>query len=252
MYPVRAKKSFGQHFLNDRNIAKKIVDSLQKTDSYKQIVEIGSGTGALTHFLQDLPHKLFLIDSDRESIAFLQENYTLANTQILQRNILKLRFDEFGSTPMGIIGNMPYNISGPLLFMALEQKEMISEWVGMLQKEVVDRIVAVPRTKAYGILSVLLQAYFHCELLFKVPPQVFTPPPKVYSAVLRLEPKTENLPDCEYKKLKLFVKTAFNQRRKIMRNSLKTLLLKETLQDEIFSKRPEELRWEEFAELARI
>jgi 16S rRNA (adenine1518-N6/adenine1519-N6)-dimethyltransferase len=146
---------------------------------------------------------------------------------------------------------MPYNISGPLLFMALEQREMLTEWVGMLQKEVVERIVAKPRTKAYGILSVLLQAYFHCELLFTVPPQVFIPPPKVHSAVLRLIPKTEDLPDCEYSKLKQMVKTAFNQRRKTMRNSLKSMLPPEKLQDKFFTKRPEELTWEEFVELTK-
>ncbi|PLW92708.1 MAG: 16S rRNA (adenine(1518)-N(6)/adenine(1519)-N(6))-dimethyltransferase [Marinilabiliales bacterium] len=251
MQPVRAKKSFGQHFLNDRNIAKKIVDGLQRKDMYVTIVEIGPGTGALTQFLKDFEHKLILVDADRESIEFLQKEYADERISIMQKDVLKMQISELTDKPVGLIGNMPYNISGPLLFMALEQREMITEWVGMLQKEVVDRVVAKPRTKEYGILSVLLQAYFHCELLFKVPPQVFTPPPKVHSAVLRLVPKTENLPDCEYVVLKNIVKTAFNQRRKTMRNSLKSLFPTEKLQNEFFTKRPEELSWEEFAELAK-
>lgn len=251
MQPVRAKKSFGQHFLNDRNIAQKIVDGLQLKDEYDTILEIGPGTGALTQFLREFPQKLVLVDPDRESIAYLEEKYKEEKISILQKDVLKMELSSISDKPIGLIGNMPYNISGPLLFMALEQREMLTEWVGMLQKEVVERIVAKPRTKAYGILSVLLQAYFHCELLFTVPPQVFIPQPKVHSAVLRLIPKTENLPDCEYKKLKLMVKTAFNQRRKTMRNSLKSMLPPEKLQDKFFTKRPEELTWEEFVELTK-
>lgn len=250
MQPVKPKKSFGQHFLNDNNIATSIVDSLKKTNEYKSIVEIGPGTGVLSDIIfEKHNHELFLIDTDRDSIEFLEKKFNSPRVHIIRQNVLKINLKDNFDEAIGVIGNMPYNISGPLLFMALEQIDMISEWVGMLQKEVANRVVARPSTKDYGILSVLLQAYFDCELLINVPPHVFIPPPKVNSAVIRLVPKKEDIPTCNYADFKLLVKTAFNQRRKTMRNSLKTLLSPEILQDEYFKKRPEELRWQEFVEI---
>jgi len=246
MLPVKPKKSLGQHFLNDANIARKIAASLRCADEHSLVVEIGPGSGFMTQFLVDNPYKLLLIETDRESIEYLHERFPNMHENILHRDVLSVDLSQLSSTPVSVIGNMPYNISGPLLFMALEQRPMLKEWVGMLQKEVADRIVAKPSTKAYGILSVLLQAYFDTEMLFTVPPGVFIPPPKVNSAVIRLVPKTTDIPKCDYQELKILVKTAFNQRRKTMRNSLKNYFPPEKLADPFFTKRPEELNWREF------
>lgn len=249
MLPVRPKKSLGQHFLNDQNIARKIAGSLQFADEKAVVVEIGPGSGFMTQFLVDQPFKLLLIETDRESVEYLHQRFPQMNENIFLRDVLKVMLSDFAAEPVSIIGNMPYNISGPLLFMALEQRDMVNEWVGMLQKEVAERIIAKPSTKAYGILSVLLQAYFKTELLFTVPPSVFIPPPKVNSAVIRMIPKKADIPQCEYAQLKSLVKTAFNQRRKTMRNSLKNFFSPEILVNPVFNRRPEELSWQEFEAL---
>jgi 16S rRNA (adenine1518-N6/adenine1519-N6)-dimethyltransferase len=252
MLPVRPKKQLGQHFLNDPNIARKIADSLQYASDSSTIVEIGPGSGFLTQFLLEYPSRLLLIETDRESVDYLNERFPLLKENIFHRDVLKVNLSDFSDRPISVIGNMPYNISGPLLFMTLDQREMITEWVGMLQKEVAERIVAKPSTKAYGIPSVLLQAYFDIELLFNVPPSVFIPPPKVNSAVVRLIPKKSGFPACDYQKLKALVKTAFNQRRKTMRNSLKSVLSPEILSAPLFTRRPEELVWQEFEEMMKL
>lgn len=252
MLPVRPKKSLGQHFLNDQNIARKIAGSLKFVSENSIIIEIGPGSGFLTQFLLEHSCVLKLIETDRESVEYLNEKFPQLKENIFLRNVLKVRLDEFSADPVSVIGNMPYNISGPLLFMALEQRPMLNEWVGMLQKEVADRIVAKPSTKAYGILSVLLQAYFETEMLFTVPPSVFIPPPKVNSAVIRMVPKKSDFPVCDYNSFKALVKTAFNQRRKTMRNSLKTFFPPEILSQPVFSRRPEELCWPEFEALLAL
>lgn len=252
MLPVRPKKSLGQHFLNDQNIARKIAASLQCADPDSVVIEIGPGSGFMTQFLIDNPYRLFVIETDGESVEYLNQRFPQLHENIIYRDVLSVSLSEYSDKPVSVIGNMPYNISGPLLFMALEQRGMINEWIGMLQKEVADRIVAKPSTKAYGILSVLLQAYFDTELLFNVPPSVFIPPPKVNSAVIRMTPKSSDVPACEYGKLKMLVKTSFNQRRKTMRNSLKNVFSQEILSQPVFSKRPEELSWREFEALTLL
>ncbi|PKP03038.1 MAG: ribosomal RNA small subunit methyltransferase A [Bacteroidetes bacterium HGW-Bacteroidetes-6] len=252
MLPVRPKKQLGQHFLNDANIARKIAESLRCASESSTIVEIGPGSGFLTQFLLEYQSRLLLIETDRESVDYLNERFPPLKENILHCDVLKVNLSDLSDQPVSVIGNMPYNISGPLLFMALDQREMINEWVGMLQKEVADRIVAKPSSKAYGIPSVLLQAYFDIELLFNVPPSVFIPPPKVNSAVVRLVPKKSDFPACDYNKLKILVKTAFNQRRKTMRNSLKSLLSPEILSAPLFTRRPEELAWQEFEEMMKF
>ncbi|KAF5049520.1 Ribosomal RNA small subunit methyltransferase A [anaerobic digester metagenome] len=249
MLPVKPKKSLGQHFLNDQNIARKIAGSLQCANEETLVIEIGPGSGFMTQFLVDQPFRLLVVETDRESVDYLHQRFPRLNENIIHRDVLKVQFSEYSEKPISVIGNMPYNISGPLLFMALDQRTMLNEWIGMLQKEVADRIVAKPSTKAYGILSVLLQAYFDTELLFNVPPSVFIPPPKVNSAVIRLTPKKSDIPQCDYAQMKMLVKTAFNQRRKTMRNSLKSFFPPETLANPVFNKRPEELTWREFEEL---
>lgn len=252
MLPVKPKKSLGQHFLNDQNIARKIAGSLQFANENALVVEIGPGSGFMTQFLVDMPYRLLLIETDRESVEYLNQRFPQLSDSIIHRDVLKVHFSEYSEKPISVIGNMPYNISGPLLFMALDQRMMLNEWIGMLQKEVADRIVAKPSTKAYGILSVLLQAYFDVDLLFNVPPSVFIPPPKVNSAVIRLIPKKSDIPQCDYSQLKMLVKTAFNQRRKTMRNSLKNFFSADILTNPVFNKRPEELTWREFEELLQL
>jgi 16S rRNA (adenine1518-N6/adenine1519-N6)-dimethyltransferase len=252
MLPVKPKKSLGQHFLNDQNIARKIAGSLQCVNEKSLVIEIGPGSGFMTQFLIENPYRLLAIETDGESVEYLRQRFPQLNENIIYRDVLKVKFSEYSEKPISVIGNMPYNISGPLLFMALEQREMLNEWVGMLQKEVADRIVAKPSTKAYGILSVLLQAYFDTELLFNVPPSVFIPPPKVNSAVIRLVPKNSDISQCDYTNFKMLVKTAFNQRRKTMRNSLKTFFSQDVLSKPVFNKRPEELSWREFEELLTL
>ena len=246
MLPVKPKKSLGQHFLNDQNIARKIAGSLQFANENSVVIEIGPGSGFMTQFLVDRSFRLFVVETDRESVEYLHQRFPQLKANIIHRDVLRVKFLEYSEKPVSVIGNMPYNISGPLLFMALDQREMLNEWIGMLQKEVADRIVAKPSTKAYGIISVLLQAYFDTELLFNVPPSVFIPPPKVNSAVIRMIPKKTDFPQCDYAQLKTLVRTAFNQRRKTMRNSLKNFFSSDILANPVFAKRPEELTWREF------
>lgn len=248
-HPVTAKKSFGQHFLNDDNISAKIVAGLRLLEENTCIVEVGPGTGALTQFLAKMPNRLVLVELDKESAEYLGSRAEYSHAEILQRDFLALPLSEISTKPLAVIGNFPYNISGPLFFKALEEREFICEWVGMFQLEVIQRIVASPGSKIYGKLSVLLQAYFQTELMFKVSPGVFIPPPKVMSAVIRMVPKTGNLPQSDYKDLKALVKAAFSQRRKTLRNSLKPFMDVLDMNDPVMNRRPETLSWEEFDEL---
>lgn len=248
-HPVNAKKSFGQHFLNDDNISAKIAAGLQLLTNDTCIVEVGPGTGALTKHLVKRPNRLVLVELDKESVDYLIGQSEYRSLEILQRDFLAMSLNEISSTPLAVIGNFPYNISGPLFFKALEERECISEWVGMFQLEVIQRIVAIPGSKIYGKLSVLLQAYYETELMFKVSPGVFIPPPKVMSAVIRMVPKTNDLPRSNYKDLKALVKAAFGQRRKTLRNSLKPFMDVLNSNDPIMDRRPETLSWQEFDEL---
>jgi len=251
---VKAKKHLGQHFLKDLDIAKKIVDSLSITDQYKKVVEVGPGMGVLTQFL--ITHKeyeTFPVDVDRESIGYLVEKYPELKGHIVYGDFLKMDLNDIiKKDSFAVIGNFPYNISSQILFKVLDYKDQVPEVVGMFQKEVAERFASKPGSKVYGITSVLLQAFYDVEYLFTVGPEVFDPPPKVQSAVIRFVRNKEIKLDCDEKRFKQIVKMAFNQRRKMMRKSLKSLL-NESIQDlEILTKRPEQLSVKEFVDLTNL
>ena len=252
MRNVKPKKYLGQHFLNDENIARKIVNSLSLS-GYSNVMEIGPGTGVLTKYLLDLKLDLKLVEIDSESVVFLKTKLGIDPSIILESDFLKLKLDEVFANKFAIIGNFPYNISTQIIFKALEYKNLVPELIGMFQKEVAERICEKKGSKKYGILSVLTQAYYETDYLFSVPPSVFTPPPKVTSAVIRLIRK-EQL-DINYNERLFFkvVKLSFQQRRKTLRNSLKTFNLSDSLrEDTIFDLRPEQLSVEEFISLTDL
>lgn len=250
---VKPKKALGQHFLKDLDVASQIAHTL---DAYKgmPILEIGPGMGVLTRFLLDFGHDLKVVELDRESVSYLQEHFPPLSGRIIAKDFLTLQLDELYDVPFCIVGNYPYNISSQIFFKVLEYKDMIPCCSGMIQKEVAERIASKPGKKAYGILSVLLQAYYDIEYLFTVNEDVFVPPPKVKSAVIRLtRNKTMSL-NCDEKLFKTVIKTGFNQRRKTLRNSLKPLLgIGCTIySDAIFSLRPEQLSVEQFVNLTNM
>lgn len=249
---VRAKKHLGQHFLKDENIALKIADTLSYK-GYDKVLEIGPGMGVLTQFLLDKPAEVHVIEIDTESVEYLENNYLHLRGRIHEKDFLKHDLSEiFQNEQFAIIGNFPYNISSQIVFKVLELREQIPEFSGMFQKEVAKRICEKEGSKTYGILSVLVQAFYEAEYLFTVPPSVFNPPPKVDSGVLRLSRKENFNLDCNEKLFFRIVKTAFNQRRKTLRNSLKSLNLPDNLrEDAIFGKRPEQLGYREFIELTQ-
>ena len=246
---MKAKKSLGQHFLKDENIALKIVNSLSHQEKKTDCLEIGPGTGVLTKYLikrDDLNLKLSEID--REAIEFLKKNLPSVSNLIIEGDILKLKFEDYFSSPLLVIGNIPYNITGPIFFKILDYRNIITESVLMIQKEVADRITASHGNKTYGILSVLLQLFFKVEKLFDVPPQSFIPPPKVNSTVVKLTKLKKTTEIDDYLKFKNFVKAAFNQRRKTLRNALK-LYDTSTVDEETLKKRAEQLSPKDFEEL---
>lgn len=253
MTTVRAKKNLGQHFLNDKNIAKRIVDSLQ-ADGISKVLEIGPGMGVLTQFLmQNTNYETSVVEIDRESVEYLEKHYPELKERIISADFLRLRLDNYFQEPFAIIGNFPYNISSQIFFKVLDYRNQIPEVVGMLQKEVAERLAAGPGSKTYGILSVLLQAYYQIEYLFTVHENVFTPPPKVKSGVIRLTRNERTHLDCDEKLFTSIIKMAFNQRRKTMRNSLKSMIKSDELKaNPIFDKRPEQLSVAEFELLARM
>ena len=252
MKPVRAKKKLGQHFLTDLNIAKRISDTLD-FNSYDRIVEIGPGMGVLTQFLLTKTNDLFLVEIDKESVTYLKNTFANLNLKVLEADFLKLDFKQsFGTDPLAIIGNFPYNISTQIVFKTLENRDQIPFFAGMFQKEVAERICEPPGSKKYGILSVLTQLFYKTELLFIVPPQVFKPPPKVDSAVIRLVRKENFNLNCNEELLFKLVKLSFQQRRKTLRNSLKTMNIPEILrEDAIFDLRPEKLSGDDFIQLTK-
>ena len=249
-YQVKAKKYLGQHFLNDENIAKKIVDTLT-LKGYNSILEIGPGMGVLTKYLLQKDIKTYVIEIDSESVGYLKANFLNLADRIIEKDFLKYDLNKvFKEEPFAIIGNFPYNISTQIVFKALEMRHQIPEFSGMFQKEVAERICEKEGSKKYGILSVLTQAFYDAEYLFTVPPQVFNPPPKVESGVLRLTRKEDYKLPCGEALFFKVVKTAFQQRRKTLRNSLKTFNLSDNLrEDVIFGKRPEQLSVSEFIKL---
>lgn len=252
MDKVRAKKHLGQHFLNDENIAQKIADTLT-LNGYQKVLEIGPGMGVLTKYLLEKPIETYVIEIDTESVEYLQTHYLKLSNRIISKDFLRYNLSEtFGDDPLAIIGNFPYNISSQIVFRVLEMRDRIPEFSGMFQKEVAERICEKKGSKAYGILSVLVQAFYDTEYLFTVSENVFTPPPKVKSGVMRMRRKENYKLPCEEKMFFNVVKTAFNQRRKTLRNSLKTFQLSDNLrEDSIFDLRPEQLSVEQFIELTQ-
>ncbi|MBE0654468.1 MAG: 16S rRNA (adenine(1518)-N(6)/adenine(1519)-N(6))-dimethyltransferase RsmA [Bacteroidales bacterium] len=242
---VRPKKHLGQHFLTDRNIAERITQ-LFKAEEYDTIMEIGPGKGILTSFLMKrVEEKLVLIEIDRESVEYLKDLFPLCKSRIIEGDFLKMDLPGFGNR-MAVIGNFPYNISSQIFFRILEYREQVDEIVCMLQKEVALRLASGPGNKQYGILSVLLQAWYDISIEFHVKPGAFFPPPNVQSTVIRLTRNGRNKMDCDEKLFTRLVKTGFNQRRKMLSNSLKSILL--TLEPGIpfLTRRPEELSVEQF------
>ena len=241
------KKSLGQHFLKDENICRKIISSLQEYP-FTQLLEVGPGGGALTKYLVQLPGiDLKAVELDDEKVEYLLKTYPQLAGRIIHQSFLDIEKPFEGS--FTVVGNFPYNISTQILFKVLEWKEDVDCVVGMFQKEVAQRIAAKEGNKTYGVLSVLIQAFFRVEYLFDVHETCFQPPPKVKSRVIRLFPRKDQL---QYKSQKDFfnlVKTAFNQRRKTLRNAVKSLFDAAILQDELFNKRAEQLTVEQFAEL---
>lgn len=260
--PVRAKKHLGQHFLKDENIAQKIADTLS-LENYSKVLEIGPGTGVLTKYLLAKELDLYAMDLDTESIDYLRNSFLLEHPslksphsvfEILEADFLKYDLSKlFKEQQFAITGNFPYNISTQIVFKALEWRDQIPEFTGMFQKEVAQRICEKEGSKAYGILSVLAQTFYTAEYLFTVPPTVFSPPPKVDSGVLRLKRKEGFDLGCDEKLYFRLVKTAFGQRRKTIRNSLKPFNLSDELREtELFNLRPEQLSVEDFIKLCTL
>jgi len=252
MDKVRAKKHLGQHFLKDESIAQDIADTLN-LKGYNDVLEIGPGMGVLTKYLLEKEVTTYVIEIDSESVAYLDQNYPKLKDKIISKDFLKYNINEvFDGKQFAIIGNFPYNISTQIVFRTLEFRHQIPEFAGMFQKEVAERICEKKGTKAYGILSVLVQAFYEAEYLFTVSEAVFDPPPKVKSGVLRLRRKEDFSLPCSEKLFFTVVKTAFQQRRKTIRNSLKTLNLSDNLrEDVIFDLRPEQLNVQQFIELTQ-
>jgi 16S rRNA (adenine1518-N6/adenine1519-N6)-dimethyltransferase len=251
---VKAKKHLGQHFLTDLSIAKQIVDALTIHEGYKHVLEIGPGMGVLTQYLKDdARFTTHAIDVDFESITYLKNHFPTLEKDILYGDFLQMDLGLItNNKPFAVIGNFPYNISTEILFKVLDNKNQIPEVVGMFQKEVAERIAAKPGSKTYGITSVLLQAFYTIEYLFTVHENVFNPPPKVKSGVIRLtRNKTQTL-NCSESFFKTVVKTAFNQRRKMLSNSLKPYINEEIKTYEVFNLRPEQLSVEQFVELTNM
>ena len=251
---IRAKKHLGQHFLKDENIAQKIANTLS-FNGYKNVLEIGPGMGVLTKYLLDKKEAtIYVIEIDSESVEYLKSHYIQLIPRIIKEDFLNFNLIKlFQDNQFAIIGNFPYNISTQIIFKVLEYRSLIPEFSGMFQKEVAQRICEKEGSKTYGILSVLVQAFYHTDYLFTVPPQVFVPPPKVDSGVLRLTRKANYTLNCNEELFFKVVKTAFQQRRKTLRNSLKTLNLSDNLrEDVIFGKRPEQLSVVEFIKLTSL
>jgi 16S rRNA (adenine1518-N6/adenine1519-N6)-dimethyltransferase len=249
---IRPKKSLGQHFLKDLSVAERIAGVLPETSGLP-VLEIGPGTGVLTQFLLENKQQLTVVELDKESVAYLNKHYPELHGRIIEADFLKMDLNDLFPGQFAVIGNYPYNISSQIFFKVLDYKDKIPFCAGMLQKEVAERLAARPGKKAYGIITVLLQVWYDIEYLFTVEPEVFDPPPKVKSAVIRMTRNKRTTLDCDETLFKTVVKTAFNQRRKTLRNSLKSLLKEKNITPTlpVFDKRPEQLSVEEFIELTK-
>jgi len=251
MRAVKPKKFLGQHFLKDLKIAEDIADTIDVVPNLP-VLEVGPGMGVLTQFLVKKERPVKVVEVDYESVAYLREAFPSLEDHIIEDDFLKMNLERtFDGNQFALTGNYPYNISSQIFFKMLDNKNLIPCCTGMIQKEVAERIAAGPGSKTYGILSVLIQAWYHVEYLFTVSEKVFNPPPKVKSAVIRMTRNETQELGCNEKLFKQIVKTTFNQRRKTLRNSIKPILGKENplSEDEIFNKRPEQLSVAEFINL---
>ena len=248
---VKPKKFLGQHFLKDLSIAKDIADTVDECPGLP-ILEVGPGMGVLTQFLMEKGREVKVVELDFESVAYLRENFPALEGNIIEDDFLKLKLEKlFDGRPFVLTGYYPYNISSQIFFKMLDYKDLIPCCTGMIQKEVAERIAAGPGSKTYGILSILIQAWYKVEYLFTVHEHVFNPPPKVKSAVIRMTRNETKELGCNERLFKLIVKTTFNQRRKTLRNSISSILEKGNplSNDPVFNKRPEQLSVQEFIEL---
>lgn len=251
---MKAKKSFGQHFLIQDAIAQRLADSLV-TDGCAAIVEVGPGKGILTRFLLQQPLPVIAVELDRDMIPILQKEFGATPLKIIQQDILRVHFDEVipGGVQFVLTGNFPYNISSQIVFLGLQHRARVPFMAGMFQREMAERICAGPGSKAFGVISVLVQAYYHTAMLFHVKPGSFSPPPKVQSAVISLTRYREEIDGVPYQALKRVVKMAFSQRRKKLRNTLMPMIDEEVLRSMgLADLRPEQISVDDFIALARI
>ena len=254
MKTVRPKKFLGQHFLKDQSIAQRIADTVDATPDIP-ILEVGPGMGVLTQYLVDKHRPVKVVEIDYESVSYLLQAFPSLTDNILEEDFLKMDLNKlFDGQPFVLTGNYPYNISSQIFFKMLDYKNIIPCCTGMIQKEVAERIASEPGHKAYGILSVLIQAWYKVEYLFTVEPGVFNPPPKVKSAVIRMTRNETQSLGCDEKLFKQVIKTTFNQRRKTLRNSIKPLLPEKCsiTEDKLFNRRPEQLSVQEFIDLTNL
>jgi len=254
MAHLHLKKSLGQHFLKDEGILADIADAIGDLKRFKTVVEIGPGMGALTKYLiKDKPDNFYVIELDDRWALHLQQTFPILRGKLIHQDFLATDLT-FMQYPTHVVGNFPYNISSQIVFRILDYKDVVEEMTGMFQKEVALRIAAKPGNKDYGVLSILTQAYYDCTYLFDVPPHCFNPPPKVMSGIINIKRRTEKTLNCNEVLFKQVVKTAFNQRRKTMRNSLKQMLTHnpEVLQKDVFNLRPEQLSVKDFEGLTNL
>jgi 16S rRNA (adenine1518-N6/adenine1519-N6)-dimethyltransferase len=250
---VRAKKSYGQHFLTNERYAQRIADALQLTDQYEGVIEVGPGQGMLTKYLMKKDFQLKVVEADPDMVVYLWDHFPqLGNDNVISGNFLRIKLEEQFTGQFAIIGNYPYNISSQILIKTIDYREQVPEMVGMFQKEVADRVAANPGSKTYGVIGILVQAFFDVEYLFTVSSDNFNPPPKVESAVIRLVRKeTPMLSNELWPAFRRVVKAAFGQRRKMMRNTLKPFLSADELKDERYQLRPEQVSVADFVVIAQ-
>ena len=251
MKNIKAKKHYGQHFLTDVNLAKKITDLLE-LNLTKNIIEVGPGMGALTYHLLEKNINLKVVEIDKEAITYLLKKYPNIEKSIIHENFLNLDIQNYSEKEFSIIGNFPYNISSQILFKIYENRAQVDQMVGMFQKEVAERVCSGPGTKKYGILSVLIQAFYDVKYLFTVNEDAFNPPPKVKSGVIKIKRNNIKKLDCNEKLFFKVVKAVFNQRRKMARNSLKAMLGENKIDHLLLTKRPEQLSVSNFIELTKL
>ena len=250
---VRAKKHLGQHFLTDKSICERIANQYTKSNGCTKVLEIGPGMGALTEYLLEMDLDLWAMEIDYDSVPYIQEHFPKMKGKVIEADFLKADLVELmGTEPFAVVGNFPYNISSQILFKCLEHRNQVPEIMGMFQKEVAERIAEPPGSKRYGILSVLLQAYYDIEYCFTVDENAFNPSPKVKSGVIRcIRNKRQSLP-CDEKLFKTVIKMSFGQRRKTIRNSIKSLIKDKGLESELLALRPETLSVDQFVELTNL